>query len=221
MPILEYIEVFAVDNQVYGINNGGENIQARNISLLVTPEQMMRLQLAKKKGEITTSLRSSEDMDSMTLAEMTEEDLNSTTSNRNDGVSTLDIREIHQIDEDEDEGGFRLPEEPGMHALLQESMNHGQPGGTGPIAMVDELSDPSKYWTMAIHEAGGVRVEKVNLLSDEPIDTSGKSAKGRTGSKGGAVMAPATGPIPGIDDLDLGDSGDLEKAASGLLEMFN
>ena len=223
MPILEYIEVFAVDNQVYGINNGGENIQARNISLLVTPEQMMRLQLAKKKGEITTSLRSSEDMDSVTIAEMTEADLSSTTSNRNDGASTLDVREIYQ--DEPEEGGFKLPEEPGMHALLQESMNNGQPGGTGPIAMVDDLDDPSQYWTMAIHEAGGVRVEKVNLLSDAPIDRSGRSTKSAAGAKGAGPSGtgPALGPIPGIDDLNLGggDSGDLEKAASGLLEMFN
>ncbi|QDT64472.1 Flp pilus assembly protein CpaB [Calycomorphotria hydatis] len=61
--VLEYIEVFSIDN----IRNNGEgdpgDVQAKNISLLVSPEHAALLKLAETKGELHLSLRHKDDVD--------------------------------------------------------------------------------------------------------------------------------------------------------------
>ncbi|MCA9048793.1 MAG: Flp pilus assembly protein CpaB [Planctomycetaceae bacterium] len=210
VPLLQFIEVFAVDDKVYGITNGGGNTQARNISLLVTPEQMMKLTLAKRTGDISTVMRSSEDMDEISITEITEDNLKGREVGGINTTSTLDIGE--QL------GGFGFSL-PGPESIMGqlEAEYHGVPQASGPVAATApaEEEDKGEYWTMAIHESGAVRVEKVNLKSDEPIDTTGRSTP----------SAPKVGPLPvpqaGLDDLGLGGSGDLEEAASGLLDLLN
>jgi pilus assembly protein CpaB len=60
--ILQYIEVFATDNIRIGSGPNGETskekeVSAKNISLLVTPDQYNLLALAAEKGKITLALR--------------------------------------------------------------------------------------------------------------------------------------------------------------------
>jgi pilus assembly protein CpaB len=58
--ILQYIEVFATDNIRISAVPNGENtkeVSAKNISLLVTPDQYNLLALATEKGKITLALR--------------------------------------------------------------------------------------------------------------------------------------------------------------------
>jgi pilus assembly protein CpaB len=60
--VLEYIEVFATDNIRQGSavsEKAGENqeINAKNISVLVTPDQYNLLMLAETKGQLTLALR--------------------------------------------------------------------------------------------------------------------------------------------------------------------
>jgi pilus assembly protein CpaB len=58
--ILQYIEVFATDNIRISSGSNGENtkeVSAKNISLLVTPDQYNLLALAAEKGKITLALR--------------------------------------------------------------------------------------------------------------------------------------------------------------------
>jgi pilus assembly protein CpaB len=58
--ILQYIEVFATDNIRISAVPNGENtkeVSAKNISLLVTPDQYNLLALAAEKGKITLALR--------------------------------------------------------------------------------------------------------------------------------------------------------------------
>jgi pilus assembly protein CpaB len=58
--ILQYIEVFATDNIRISAVPNGENTKesnAKNISLLVTPDQYNLLALAAEKGKITLALR--------------------------------------------------------------------------------------------------------------------------------------------------------------------
>ena len=221
-PILEYIEVFAVDNMKYGLNEGGENMQARNISLLVTPEQLMKLQLAKKKGSLSTSLRSSEDKESISIAEMTDEALDSTRSQ---------IDETSVLDGPEEEGGFALPEDEDMQSLLRTAMNDGKTGPVGQPA--EEQTEDS--WVMAIYESNGIRVENVSLDSTVPIDTRGTYGGGggldpsafagpKTPGAGPAMGDPgASGGIPGLDSL-LNEGGDpqdlLEDLGGDLMDSL-
>jgi pilus assembly protein CpaB len=57
--ILQYIEIFATDNiRQSAVPNGEQKeIAAKNISLLVTPDQYVLLMLAKTKGNISLALR--------------------------------------------------------------------------------------------------------------------------------------------------------------------
>jgi pilus assembly protein CpaB len=58
--LLQYIEVFATDNIRISSGGNGENtkeVSAKNISLLVTPDQYNLLALATEKGKITLALR--------------------------------------------------------------------------------------------------------------------------------------------------------------------
>ncbi len=60
MPLIESVEVFAVDAQG-GVGQSEAQSRTRYLSLLVTPEQSMKLTLAEKKGTISAVLRSSND----------------------------------------------------------------------------------------------------------------------------------------------------------------
>ena len=227
-PILEYIEVFAVDNQKYGLNEGGENIQARNISLLVTPEQLMILQLSKRKGTISTSLRSNEDKESISIAELTDDALES---------SRTEIDETSVLDEPAEPGGFALPDEDDMESMLRSAMNDGK---TGPVAepqMQEPVSEPEPEWVMAIHEGNGIRVEHVSLVSDVPVDTrssygggGGLDPSAFGGPKTPGIGGPGSaGPgisgagLPGLDDIvneGGGDPQDLLDDLGGSLESL-
>lgn len=61
--VLEYIKVFATDSLRHGDVAGNENkeIHAKNISLLVTPDQANLLNFAENKGELHLSLRHKND----------------------------------------------------------------------------------------------------------------------------------------------------------------
>lgn len=186
IPLLEYIEVFAVDNQKYGVDTSTENSKARNISLLVDPDQAMRLTTAKKKGTISTLLRSTDDKDSINVSQFSEDDLHGTQREIND-ISTLDtLNEAVP-----DPIGFNLDADNDIRAQLQAELteNTPEPGRD------NERTEDDEFWTMAIHEGGGVRVERVSMVSDEPIDTSGRnSPAGRTA----AGFDPAAVGVPPI-----------------------
>jgi pilus assembly protein CpaB len=56
ITVLEFVEVFAVDDRLYG-QGGEEEKQARNITLLVTAEQAKAVTLASNVGKLSTVLR--------------------------------------------------------------------------------------------------------------------------------------------------------------------
>jgi Flp pilus assembly protein CpaB len=56
ITVLEFVEVFAVDDQLLGDAKDGEK-QARNITLLVSPEQAKAVTLAGNVGKLSTVLR--------------------------------------------------------------------------------------------------------------------------------------------------------------------
>lgn len=210
IPLLEYIEVFAVDSTQFGVDQGGENAQARNISLLVTTEQMMKLTLAKKKGQISTVLRSSEDRDEIDLAGMDESFL----TNRGEGSKISDVSSLDTMQE----GGFVLP---GMDMMTNLQAEMGDNGGSGPVETRAPVI-PDNIWIMAIHEGGQVRVEHVNEDSDIPKDTRGSSNPGLPGVMGVPSRAgvPA-GVVEEPNDVDLGSGlSGLEEIAESLSESF-
>ena len=216
---LEYIEVFAVDSQVFGRDTSTDNAKARNISLLVDVEQAMKLTVANRKGTISTVLRSAEDMDKSKVAGVTEDILSGARQGELDHRSALDVR--NGLD-DEPQGFALQADEPNIMEQLQLELDENGPAPSGPIPPED---DSDEYWTLAIHEGGAVRVERVNLKSDEPIDTrnvpspvgaSAPTGPNTAGAGGGGFNLP-----PGFDDpsgSDSLDEEDLEAKASELLD---
>jgi pilus assembly protein CpaB len=55
--LLEYIEVFAADSQRTAETTDNKEVKAKNISLLVTPQQVEIIKLASDKGSLDLSLR--------------------------------------------------------------------------------------------------------------------------------------------------------------------
>ncbi|MEZ6122439.1 MAG: Flp pilus assembly protein CpaB [Planctomycetaceae bacterium] len=211
-PVLQYIEVFAVEDQVYGVSSAGENKQARNISLLVDPEQMMTLQLARQQGTISTVLRSNEDKDEITIHELTDESLDG----RNLGINETSVIALKDqfATPTPAPGGFVLPaEQPetgGMFAMLSEAVGAVV---TAPV----EVKEEEKVWTMSIYEAGTHRRERVNLLSEDPINEPQVPAPSMP------LNVPSRGPAgsaPGGLNVDF-DEEELENAMSDLQDLLN
>ena len=210
-PLLEYIEVFAVGNEVYGVSKTGDNNKARNISLLVDTEQMLMLQLSQDKGSLSTVLRSNDDKEELNVAEMSEDYL--------DGSSRTVLNDVSSL------GFFDNLKEPVNEFAMPAETNDSKTEQPQLMAHVEEVAKP-QYWTMTIHEGGSRRREKVNLDSEQPLydpaayspPTSGPAS---AGMKAGGPGGPRTGPVGMLPDgLDFGDT-DLDDLASELLELLN
>ena len=203
-PLLQYIEVFAVGAEVYGVNSGTGDAQARNISLLVTPAQMMILELADTKGEISTVLRSTADKEQIAMTGISENDLEGSGTGALNATSTLDVGEGL--------GGFALPLDE-REDIVAQLENEFLPARSEPLVR----NDDDEFWTMAIYEAGTVRVEKVNLKSDVPIDTSVQPLPLSGASKRGSPQsAEPSAPTGEPEELE-----GLEELTSGLLDMLD
>lgn len=165
VPILQHIEVFAVENQVFGADgDGGENTKARNISLLVTNEQAMKLTLARRKGDLSTMLRSNSDKSEIDLTVLSEENLLGGSSSPINETSSGDFNVL-------EESSFQMPEpdveedtSTDMFAQLQ-AVSGEDKMTSGPVQVLDSVP---QTWTMTIFERGVGRRVEVNLDSDEP-----------------------------------------------------
>ena len=160
ITVLQFVEVFAVDNRVYGIDKGGD-AQAKNITLLVAPEQGKAVTLAGKVGTLSTMMRARGGQEEKGQAEISEELLTSSFlgSNR-DAPSVMDLRSAGKSD-----GDVLIPETtekvaskeaspPSINDLLDQELSRSSsndPGGSGPVPM-SELADSKNTWTMEIYE---------------------------------------------------------------------
>jgi pilus assembly protein CpaB len=186
ITVLEYVEVFAVDNRVYGIDKEGD-AQAKNITLLVGPDQGKAVTLAGKVGTLSTMMRARGEDSSKGQAEISEEFLTSSFlgSNR-DAPSVMDLRA--------EEGRFNQeilepvvvetsePVQPvaSVSQLLDEELSRSEsndPGGSGPVA-IDAPVASKNSWTMEIYEGEKLRLESVTIAE---ADTE-KSSQNNSGS---------------------------------------
>ena len=178
ITVLEFVEVFAVDDRVYGVDKQGE-AQAKNISLLVTPEQGKAVILAAKIGTLSTMMRARGGRGAgvMGKAEISQEFLTSSFMGSNlNAPSVLDAR-IGQKSED---AGNILPpletvsateetepvEEPAsINELLDLEMGTKQtkdPGGSIRFAETPAIRDENT-WTIEIYEGNERRLETIRL----------------------------------------------------------
>ncbi|HQZ64260.1 MAG TPA: Flp pilus assembly protein CpaB [Planctomycetaceae bacterium] len=159
ITVMEFVEVFAVDNRIYGIDKEGDGL-AKNISLLVEPEQGKVVNLAKRLGELSTMLRAHDDTTASGKTEISAEFLDSSFSgtghrNRsvmeNRGYENLALKKNDEADSS-------------MDSLLNNELSR-QPGpGPEPSApiKVAKLNDHD-IWTMEIYEGDQVRIESIQV----------------------------------------------------------
>lgn len=169
--ILQYIEVFSTDNNRDGTAEQPEKM-AKNVSLLVTPEQAPIVPLAKSMGELHLSLRNGND-----------DQMNETESIDNTSIDEM----LAQLTQDRDV----RPEHAGLtsdeirRALSDElrnqlgELNKNKP----PVVEAKEVPvvEEEKLWTVRIYEGDKVRIEEVPI--DHQVEVKSK-ATGPDSSKG-------------------------------------
>jgi pilus assembly protein CpaB len=138
--ILQYIEVFATDNiRQSGVPNAEtKEMNAKNISLIVTPDQYNLLMLAESKGKISLALRRRGDN-----TEVHPMDVDETMF---DGVRMT----TRGKEDEKDEAGEEQQKEPGK--------------GHGKDAKEKEAETTDKpTWTLKIFEGDKLREEQVEI----------------------------------------------------------
>jgi pilus assembly protein CpaB len=176
ITVLEFVEVFAVDNRVYGVDKEGE-AQAKNISLLVTPDQGKAVILAAKIGTLSTMMRARGGAGVKGKAEISQEFLTSSFLGSNlNAPSVMDAR----TEQKTEDAGNILPsletasapektepvEEPAsINELLDLEMGTIQtddPGGSIRVAEIEAIRDENT-WTIEIYEGDERRLEIIRL----------------------------------------------------------
>lgn len=189
ITVLEFVEVFAVDNRVYGIEKE-EECQAKNISLLVTPDQGKAVILAAKIGTLSTMMRARGGANVKGKAEISREFLTSSFFGSNlNAPSVMDAR----LGAKSDDAGDILPlpttasalektepvEEPAsINELLDLEMGTNQttdPGGSMRVAEMEIFRDENT-WTIEIHEGDKRRLETIRMAKADDGESGASSS---------------------------------------------
>jgi len=165
LAVLEFVEVFAVDARIYGTEAEGEAGQARNITLLVTPDQARAVTLAGNSGKLSTILRKPSGSSERPPASITQEFLNSRFG-RGLEESGAGSEELEPLSE---KPVSMSPEPTTIEAvqdLLLESRGvdehtTDQHGTEQTVAEPEEVEDPGMIWTMELHSGSRIRREKI------------------------------------------------------------
>jgi len=207
--ILQYVEVFAVDNKVYGLNDDGQAGKAKNISLLVTPDQALFLELAKTQGRMSTVLRRNGDDTELAADELSADELEGKLPNVN-LASALDTKLVPEFDDEQESAD----------SVLQDLQDEFRGFETGPaLTGSDEVMPVAEEtWQIAIWEGTNVRVDIVNLNSDLPIPSDTIAPAPATRAPGGmqVPVPPDAAPAGGLEGLLEG----LKDAPSDLWSLF-
>lgn len=186
ITVLEFVEVFAVDNRIYGIDKAGD-AQAKNITLLVTPEQGKAVTLATKigGGYLSTMMRARDQSTKHGKTEISQEFLTSSFlgSNR-EAPSVMDLRSSEMISEvDPAIEGFpeeeKTPAQPlSVDQLLDQELDHNtvtDPGGSGPVIQLADTGKKKNTWTMEIYQGETLRLESIEIPEAEQKDSGNSS----------------------------------------------
>jgi pilus assembly protein CpaB len=142
--ILQYIEVFATDNvRQSAVPNGeAKEVVAKNISLVVTPDQYVLLMLAESKGQISLALRHRGDNSESQPSEVDETAFEHLKVTR--GPKKDDVKDVL------DDEAVKVAEVPKKPEVKPEP--------------VKEKEKPS--WTLKVFEGDKLREEQVELPED-------------------------------------------------------
>jgi pilus assembly protein CpaB len=165
--ILQNIRVFAVDQTVQRSRDGGEErAVAKTISLLLTPEQATKMNLAEHMGEISLIPRNPDDEEAANTAEFASDDLLS------DGGKSSRKQE---------QGGEKVEEK------------KTSPVSSLLAAIQEHVPPPKPPFHMEIVEAQDVREMLFDAVTGKPIRDP--SAPAKSGKPGGTT-APSAATTP-------------------------
>ncbi len=155
--ILQYIEVFATDNiRQSAVPNGDtKEVAAKNISLVVTPDQYVLLMLAESKGQISLALRHRGDNSEIQAAEVDET-----------AFEHLKVTRGHKKDDSKEDP---LDDEPVKVAEAPKK----------PEVKPEPVKEKPS-WTLKVFEGDKLREEQVELPED-PDAAAKAGAKSGTG----------------------------------------
>jgi pilus assembly protein CpaB len=168
--ILQNIRVFAVDQTVQRSRDGGEeHTIAKTISLLLTPEQATKMNLAEHMGEISLIPRNPDDEEAANTAEFSSDDLLS------------------------DGGKSSRKQEQGGDKTETQAEKKPSPVSSLLAAIQEHVPPPKPPFRMEIVEAQDVREVLFDAATGRPIrDPAAPAKPGQPGS----ISVPASTAMP-------------------------
>ncbi len=185
--LLEYIEIFACENKTVNSEDGKNEQRARNVSLLVTPEQDGFVKIAQSKGQLGLSLRNRDDDEVVNANGVNSQALDDLQhSIGNDDVPGYDRSRRFG---DEEEGPASTPVEPAPAALpvtepaaaKDNVQGFLQQGAPATAAATTAAPEANKKWTMKVYN--GNEAMSVDVEDDQPEPEA---------------AAPTGGGVPGM-----------------------
>jgi pilus assembly protein CpaB len=148
--LLEYVEVFATDDRMVNkTNDGSESGKAKNVSLLLTPEQTTYVTVAQSKGQLGLLWRNKADDEIVQTGMVNEElfDELKGTAGMNDPVPLYgdSNEELMADDVAQTDPG---PTDPGTPAQFLDNVDHQPPAATTPVAVVEPVKPK---WVMEVY----------------------------------------------------------------------
>lgn len=159
--VLEFIEVFAVDNLRAGREGDVENA-VKNVSLIVDPEQFQLLKAAEGLGELNLSLRNREDKERTQVAELSD----AIFFQKDTSLGSRAAKEKPKAGNEEATQG------PGLQEFLTSAMAAVAESATVATA----ASSETPTWTMTIYR--GLELQNVEVLDETALPKT-MSAKDR------------------------------------------
>ena len=157
--VLEYIQVFSVDSRRAGLPGEAEEVSAKNISLLVTPDQANLLMLAENKGKLHLALRHKTDDDPAKPAMVDDSFF--------DDVDTQ-LGERNREPEAKEQRVVAAPDPKNIaEALKRELAGQGSPPAK-PSGQGIPAAAPPETWKVQIYTGKDVRIEEVELPAEKP-----------------------------------------------------
>lgn len=206
--VLEYIKVFAIDSVRAGsTTDGGQEINAKNVSVVVDPKQGALLYQAESVGQLHLSLRRPGDDSESGNVAVDESNLG--------GVASRGQADPEKVDP------VFLKEEPDVTAFLEQEQ---KPEPAPPVETVAEPARPT--WKIEIFSGEARRVEEVDLPETEDgTDAQQVSVRNIQKKKVGAVKSNAvsqpTAEFNGMKTAEAaGQTGDVESVEGGQLKSM-
>ena len=175
ITVLEFVEVFAVDARIYGIDKAGD-AAAKTVSLLVTPEQGKAVTLGSRVGTLSTMMRARGDASAKGETEISQEFLTSSFMGSNKDAPSVMDRLNSGVDPNADMERIAAAEKATtaltMDQLIGQELDHQSidPGGSEPV-LITAIDSKKNFWTMEIYEGDKLRLEKVELPEAAKAET--------------------------------------------------